>query len=188
MKAILIASLGAMIPRLIFVACLVGCLSGCKEPPKPSKEPGTPKLTQYQLSVSKNFESEPFSKPYANWKKSLLKNLGYSESKISSRDFLITDLILSADGKPSGHRVYVSREDPRLFLIPEIGVLISFDENIVGTMGVEGISRHLTHDKNFAVLIHPSGGRHFLGVPVGNLKTESPEPEFQGKQSVTFHR
>ena len=55
-------------------------------------------------------------------------------------------------------------------------------------MGVEGISRHLTHDKKFAVLIHPSGGQHFLGVPVGDLKTESPEPEFQGKQSVTFLR
>jgi len=82
---------------------VAACLSGRKEPPKPTKEHGTPKLTQYQLSVTKNFESEPFSKPYANWKKSLIKNLGYPESKISSRDFLITDLILSADGKPSDH-------------------------------------------------------------------------------------
>ena len=55
-------------------------------------------------------------------------------------------------------------------------------------MGVEGISRHLTHDKKFAVLIYPSGGRHFLGVRVGDLKTKSPEPEFQRKQSVTFLR
>ncbi len=188
MKAITIGKLVIMLIRLIFAICLAGALAGCRQAPEPRKEPESPNLTRYELSIPKQFETQSFSNPYANWKKSLIKNLGYSESEIITRDFLVTDLILTVDGAPSDQKVYVSRKTPKLYLVPEIHLLISFDEEIVGTMGVAGTSNHLTNDKNFAVLIHPSGSQDFFGVLLGDLKTESPKPEFQKKQFVTFLR
>lgn len=188
MKAISIANLDSMNAHLLSIACVAGIFVGCDEPPKPIEESESPKQIRYTLSIPKSFQTESFSRPYAKWKNSLIENLGYSESQIFTRDFLATNLSLSTDGTPSHHRVYVSKDNPRLFLIPEIPVLISFDGKIVGTMGVEGISQHHTNDQKFAILIHPSGSSRFFGVPVGDLKTESPEPEFQGKESVSFFR
>ena len=166
----------------------MGALTGCRDITTETHEETTPQQTSYRLSVADKFQTEGFSSPYSNWKKSLINNLGYSKSKIFSRDFMCTNLILSADDEPSGHSVYISRSEPRLYLIPELHLLISFDERIVGTMGVAGISMHLTNDKKFATLIHPSGSNELFGVPVGDHKTDSPEPEFKEGHTVIFQR
>lgn len=170
----------------VLITSALGILAGCQEKQAPPAEGQRTEVTRYQLEISTNFQTESFSAPYSDWKTSLIKSLGYSLSEIHAREFLSTDLSLYADGQPSPHRVYISRENPRLLLIPDLPVLLSFEEEVVGTMGVSGISHHLTRDQKFAVLIHPSGAKNFFGVPLGDHKTESPQPEFEGGKKVVF--
>ena len=141
----------------------------------------------FSFKIPLSFKREPYSQALKSWRKSLIKNIGYQEAKINSETFLQTDIVLKMDGETIEKQIYQSRKNPNRFYLLNSSVIVDFSTSQVGTMGVSGISSHLTPSKRMIVVLAPSKHINLLGVLLSfSDKTEVPKPTFQGKE-VKFY-
>ena len=140
-------------------------------------------LIYYSLDIQSEPEIVDYTKALKKWVKSLHRGLNTKPDNMSEEIFLKTNLVLTSgsDSLP----IYQSILNPKRYLEPNHQLVIDFSTKQIGTLGVGGISLHIPPSKKLAVLIAPYKGMHFMGVLIGDHKTESPAPKFLD-QSVTF--
>ncbi len=90
---------------MAYLLCLIVSPSPCNphyhpSPKHLSSKQSTPKNqnNHFSFKIPSSFKREPYSQALKSWRKSLIKNVGYQETKINSETFLQTDIVLERDG------------------------------------------------------------------------------------------
>ncbi len=142
---------------------------------------------QFELSLPDAYEVEEYKDDLKNWVSSLIKGVGYSPEEVLVTIFLKTNVSIVVDGKLISGVVYQNKDNPSQFYVTKPkGAIVDFSSNLVGTMGVAGISSHPTPSGRMVVVLAPDRNTNILGVTLDfTSKVEVREPAFKGK-SVSY--
>ena len=134
----------------------------------------------YVFDSSQPFKKETYTKALKRWRASLIKNIGYVDSKINSEVFLQTDISLMVDEEPVIGNVYQSRKNPKRFYVIPTSIIVDYSIKEAGTFGVAGISVHPTPSKKMVVVLAPQKHIPLFGIPLSDGKAEVEAPIFSG--------
>ena len=134
----------------------------------------------YVFDSSQPFKKETYTKALKWWRASLIKNIGYVDSKINSEVFLQTDIPLMVDEEPVIGNVYQSRKNPKRFYVIPTSIIVDYSMKKAGTFGVAGISVHPTPSKKMVVVLAPQKYTPLFGVSLSDGKAEVEAPVFTG--------
>ena len=141
----------------------------------------------FSFKIPASFKTKPYSKALKAWRKSLIKNLGYQDAKINSEVFLQTDISLEIDDNTTEKKIYQSHKNPNRFYVLSSSVIVDFSTSQVGTMGVSGVSLHLTPSKKMMVILAPAKHINLLGVLLSYGKTELPSAPIFDEKQVNYY-
>ncbi|MGC6465382.1 MAG: hypothetical protein ACON38_05715 [Akkermansiaceae bacterium] len=171
--------------RSLTILLLALLATGCDDK-QPAEIESKPELKQFSLVVTDDFEVVPYSDSFNRWTSSLIKNLGYQRDKITCVEFLRTNLQLTSGGQPIERAVYIHRSNPDVFFIREHHLIVDFDEKFVGYGPGGGMSLHFSTSGNLGAILVPGRVSSMNGLPLGDPKTDSPEPVFSTPRSVRY--
>ncbi len=134
----------------------------------------------YVFDSSQPFKKETYTKALKRWRASLIKNIGYVDSKINSEVFLQTDISLMVDEEPVIGNVYQSRKNSKRFYVIPTSIIVDYSIKEAGTFGVAGISVHPTPSKKMVVVLAPQKHIPLFGIPLSDGKAEVEAPVFTG--------
>jgi hypothetical protein len=170
--------------KKILALILVAFLPSCEKPSLGRNASQPEQLTaERELILPDQIISEIYSEDLRNWLKSLYKGLGYDEARTEEEIFLRCDI--EAKGPDGSYTIFQSSRNDKRFFILDIGYVIDFESQEIGTLGVGGISIHHPPSKRMVVLLSPTKGEEFMGVLLGDYKTDSSDPIFSANK-VTF--
>lgn len=133
--------------------------------------------------IPEKIVAEEYTEELKSWLSSLYKGLGYNKANTGEEIFLRCDI--TAKSPSSTYAVYQSTKNKKRFYILELGYVIDFESQKIGTLGVAGISIHCPPSKRMVVLLCPTKDQRFMGVLLGDYKTDSPNPRFT-ENKVSF--
>ncbi len=134
----------------------------------------------YVFDISQPFKKETYTKALRWWRASLIKNIGYVDSKINSEVFLQTNIPLMVDEQQVIGDVYQSRKNPKRFYVVSASIIVDYSIKEAGTFGVAGISVHPTPSKKMVVVLAPQKHIPLFGVPLSDGKAGVEAPIFSG--------
>jgi len=163
--------------KKIMTLVLMAFLPCCEKSSPDSEAVTTEVLTaEHELVLSEQFVVEKYTVDLKGWLQSLYKGLGYDKGDTEEEIFLRCDLRVRSPNR--SYTVFQSTKNNERFYVQNLGYVVDFQSQEVGTLGVGGISAHFPPSNRMVVLLCPSKGQEFMGVPLGDLKTDSPKPKF----------
>ena len=142
--------------------------------------------SEISLDIPDSFSTEEYKDDLKNWRLSIYKKYNIEETKINEEIFLRTDINLYVNGKVRSHEVYQSLSKKNRYYIEASTTIIDFDHQLVGTMGVSGISTIKSKSKRIVIILAPEKNISLNGITLDFTgKTNVDLPIFN-KYSVKF--
>ncbi len=137
---------------------------------------------EFELNIPAKYEIEEYKSDLKNWVNSLIIGVGYKSKDITKNIFLKTSIPINVNGQKIDGAVYQNKDNPNQYYISKPkNTVIDFTSQLVGTMGVAGITSHPTPSGRMIVVLAPQKNMSILGVTLDfTVKTQVRKPVFEG--------
>ncbi len=141
-----------------------------------------PTKTGFSVVFPSDWQTQVLTAAHMKWQDSLVENLGHAGA---IHVFALTDIPLFGPGTAIEGHVYQHITSRTLFLVrppePSHSVIIDQVAQVIGTMGVNGVSLHPHPSGKMVVILEPTAGSGIVGVPLSDAgKTGAAPPIFDG--------